>query len=166
MGITPDPQQTIFPPVSDVVFVIESTANLAAHIDVLKNSYIIPTLEYFNGGPPDPTDYGCDFSCTLYALVAFHSADIAPEPAARCYAPTTNIHTFLSWLDSIPFIGGAGEGKSHIAEGLSTAIQVFDDFKKRRHPSIKPQCHCVLVTNSPPYQIPSFQVKKLCWPHL
>ena len=29
--------------------------------------------------------------------------------------------------------GGAGQGSSHIAEGLSTALQVFDDFKKIRH---------------------------------
>uniref|UniRef100_A0A0L8I2P1 Mediator of RNA polymerase II transcription subunit 25 von Willebrand factor type A domain-containing protein n=1 Tax=Octopus bimaculoides TaxID=37653 RepID=A0A0L8I2P1_OCTBM len=60
--IATDTQQMLFPTVSDVVFVIESTANLAAHKDILKTSYIQPTLEYFNGGPPDPTDYGCDVS--------------------------------------------------------------------------------------------------------
>ena len=31
--------------VYDVVFVVEGTANLGGYFDVLKSSYIIPTLE-------------------------------------------------------------------------------------------------------------------------
>lgn len=30
---------------SDVVFVVEATANLGAYIDVLKEAYILPSLE-------------------------------------------------------------------------------------------------------------------------
>ena len=30
------------------------------------------------------------------------------------------------------FVGGGGESCSLIAEGLSTALQLFDDFKKMR----------------------------------
>ena len=32
--------------VSDVVFVVEGTANVGAYFDGLKTSYILPTLEY------------------------------------------------------------------------------------------------------------------------
>ncbi|WAR01131.1 MED25-like protein [Mya arenaria] len=88
------------PPV-DVVFVVEGTANLGAYIDDLKTNYILPTLEKFNGGPPDPIDYGHDYSCTLYNLVTFFSADIAPDSATRCSDLTTSTHQFLSWLDSV-----------------------------------------------------------------
>lgn len=33
-------------PVSDVVFVVEGTANVGAYFDSLKTAYILPTLEY------------------------------------------------------------------------------------------------------------------------
>ena len=32
--------------VSDVVFIVEGTANVGAYFDGLKTSYILPTLEY------------------------------------------------------------------------------------------------------------------------
>lgn len=35
-------------------------------------------------------------------------------------------------LASCRFMGGGGESCSLIAEGLSTALQLFDDFKKMR----------------------------------
>ena len=40
----------------------------------------------------------------------------------------------LGLLVCFSLVGGAGQGSSHIAEGLSTALQVFDDFKRVRHP--------------------------------
>ena len=33
---------------ADVVFVVEGTANLGGYIDVLKDNYIKPTLEYIS----------------------------------------------------------------------------------------------------------------------
>lgn len=33
-------------PVSDVVFIVEGTANVGAYFESLKTSYILPTLEY------------------------------------------------------------------------------------------------------------------------
>jgi len=32
--------------VSDVVFIVEGTANVGAYFDSLKTAYILPTLEY------------------------------------------------------------------------------------------------------------------------
>jgi len=32
--------------VSDVVFIVEGTANIGAYFDSLKTAYILPTLEY------------------------------------------------------------------------------------------------------------------------
>ncbi|XP_061182873.1 mediator of RNA polymerase II transcription subunit 25-like [Saccostrea echinata] len=141
---------------ADVVLVVEATANLSAYIDVLKKQYIVPSLEVFNGGPPDPTDIGHDYSCSLYNLVTFYSADVIPDTTSRCSGVTTNIHEFITWLDDLPFIGGGGESCSHITEGLSTALHVFDDLQKVRIDIGLPvQRHCILVCNSPPYNLPS-----------
>lgn len=142
---------------ADVVFVIEGTANLSPYVESLKANYIIPTLEYFNGAPADDRDCGCDYNSTMYALVVFMAADCAPETAATCIAPTTNTHKFLSWLDKVMFIGGAGEAHSHIAEGLSTALQVFDDFQALRESNVASQKHCILICNSPPYPLPALE---------
>jgi hypothetical protein len=35
-------------------------------------------------------------------MVTFYSADIMPDPAARCSDVTPNIHEFLTWLDGTP----------------------------------------------------------------
>ncbi|XP_015915623.1 mediator of RNA polymerase II transcription subunit 25 [Parasteatoda tepidariorum] len=142
---------------ADVVVVLEGTANLSPYFESLKTNYIIPTLEYFNGGPADDRDCGCDTNCTMYALVVFMAADCAPETAATVFGPTPSTHKFLTWLEKIKFIGGAGESHSHVAEGLSTALQVFDDFHTIRDSNIKTQKHCILICNSPPYPLPALE---------
>ncbi|GFS38181.1 mediator of RNA polymerase II transcription subunit 25 [Trichonephila inaurata madagascariensis] len=142
---------------SDVVFVIEGTANMSPYIENLKSNYILPTLECFNGSPADDRDCGSDTNCTMYALVVFLAADCAPETASVCYAPTASTHKFLSQLDKVKFINGGGEEKSHISEGLSTALQVFDDFQTFRENGVQTQKHCILICNSPPYDYPALE---------
>ncbi|CAL1263811.1 unnamed protein product [Larinioides sclopetarius] len=142
---------------ADVVFVIEGTANMSPYIESLKSNYILPTLEYFNGSPADDRDCGSDTNCTMYALVVFLAADCAPETSSTCFAPTASTHKFLSFLDKVKFIGGGGEAYSHIAEGLTTALQVFDDFQTFRENSVQTQKHCILICNSPPYPLPALE---------
>ncbi|KAF6078625.1 mediator complex subunit 25 [Phyllostomus discolor] len=48
--------------VADVVFVIEGTANLGPYFEGLRKHYLLPAIEYFNGGPPAETDFGGDVS--------------------------------------------------------------------------------------------------------
>ncbi|GIY35027.1 hypothetical protein CEXT_2151 [Caerostris extrusa] len=142
---------------ADVVFVIEGTANMSPYIESLKSNYILPTLEYFNGSPPDDRDCGSDTNCTMYALVVFFAADCAPETASNCFHPTPSTHKFLTLLDNVKFIGGGAESHSHVAEGLSTALQAFDDFATLRENSVQTQKHCILICNSPPYPIPALE---------
>ncbi|XP_022245115.1 mediator of RNA polymerase II transcription subunit 25-like [Limulus polyphemus] len=87
--------------VADVVVVIEGTANISPYIESLKNNYIVPTLEHFNGGPSDDRDCGCDYNSTLYTLVVFMAADCAPEPSTTCFSPTPSTSKFISWLDKV-----------------------------------------------------------------
>ncbi|XP_078286695.1 mediator of RNA polymerase II transcription subunit 25 isoform X3 [Rhinoraja longicauda] len=147
------PNDTPSPPnmVSDVVFVIEGTANLGPYFESLRNHYILPAIEYFNDGPPAETDFGGDYGGTQYSLVVFNTVDCAPESYVQCHAPTSSAYEFVTWLDSIQFMGGGGESCSLIAEGLSTALQLFDDFKKMREQIGQTHKICVLICNSPPY---------------
>ncbi|XP_075047160.1 mediator of RNA polymerase II transcription subunit 25 isoform X2 [Mixophyes fleayi] len=143
--------------VSDVVFVIEGTANLGPYFESLRKHYLLPAIEYFNGGPPAETDFGGDYGGTQYSLVVFNTVDCAPESYVQCHAPTSSAYEFVQWLDSIMFMGGGGESCSLIAEGLSTALQLFDDFKKMREQIGQTHKVCILICNSPPYLLPAVE---------
>ncbi|XP_028669446.1 mediator of RNA polymerase II transcription subunit 25 isoform X2 [Erpetoichthys calabaricus] len=143
--------------VADVVFVIEGTANLGPYFESLRKHYILPAIEYFNGGPPAETDFGGDYGGTQYSLVVFNTVDCAPESYVQCHAPTSSAYEFVTWIDSIQFMGGGAESCSLIAEGLSTALQLFDDFKKMREQIGQTHKACVLICNSPPYLLPAVE---------
>ncbi|XP_061568280.1 mediator of RNA polymerase II transcription subunit 25 isoform X3 [Cololabis saira] len=143
--------------VADVVFVIEGTANLGPYFESLRKNYILPAIEYFNGGPPAETDFGGDYGGTQYGLVVFNTVDCAPESYVQCHAPTSSAFDFVSWIDSIQFMGGGAESCSLIAEGLSVALQLFDDFKKMREQIGQTHKVCVLLCNSPPYLLPAVE---------
>ncbi|TFJ96938.1 glycine cleavage system protein H [Platysternon megacephalum] len=114
-------------------------------------------LRYFNGGPPAETDFGGDYGGTQYSLVVFNTVDCAPESYVQCHAPTSSAYEFVAWLDGIQFVGGGGESCSLIAEGLSTALQLFDDFKKMREQIGQTHKVCILICNSPPYLLPAVE---------
>ncbi|KAL3986681.1 KRAB domain-containing zinc finger protein [Sarotherodon galilaeus] len=143
--------------VADVVFVIEGTANLGPYFESLRKNYILPAIEYFNGGPPAETDFGGDYGGTQYGLVVFNTVDCAPESYVQCHAPTSSAFEFVSWIDNIQFMGGGAESCSLIAEGLSVALQLFDDFKKMREQIGQTHKVCVLLCNSPPYLLPAVE---------
>uniref|UniRef100_A0A8C5Z746 Mediator of RNA polymerase II transcription subunit 25 n=1 Tax=Marmota marmota marmota TaxID=9994 RepID=A0A8C5Z746_MARMA len=90
-----------------------------------------------------------------YSLVVFNTVDCAPESYVQCHAPTSSAYEFVTWLDGIKFMGGGGESCSLIAEGLSTALQLFDDFKKMREQIGQTHRVCLLICNSPPYLLPA-----------
>nr|XP_042703068.1 mediator of RNA polymerase II transcription subunit 25 [Chrysemys picta bellii] len=151
------PAQAVAGMVADVVFVIEGTANLGPYFESLRKHYLLPAIEYFNGGPPAETDFGGDYGGTQYSLVVFNTVDCAPESYVQCHAPTSSAYEFVAWLDGIQFVGGGGESCSLIAEGLSTALQLFDDFKKMREQIGQTHKVCILICNSPPYLLPAVE---------
>ncbi|MGH0187058.1 UNVERIFIED_CONTAM: hypothetical protein FKN15_022507 [Acipenser sinensis] len=82
---------------------------------------------------------------TQYSLVVFNTVDCAPESYVQCHAPTSSAFEFVTWIDSMQFMGGGAESCSLIAEGLSTALQLFDDFKKMREQIGQTHKVCVCV---------------------
>ena len=41
------------------IYAVDAVVALCGYVDSRKTNYILPTLEHFNGGPPDESDYGC-----------------------------------------------------------------------------------------------------------
>uniref|UniRef100_A0A2I3HZ42 Mediator of RNA polymerase II transcription subunit 25 n=1 Tax=Nomascus leucogenys TaxID=61853 RepID=A0A2I3HZ42_NOMLE len=108
--------------VADVVFVIEGTANLGPYFEGLRKHYLLPAIEYFNGGPPAETDFGGDYGGTQYSLVVFNTVDCAPESYVQCHAPTSSAYEFVTWLDGIKSWTGGGESS---LPGASEPLSVF-----------------------------------------
>ncbi|XP_025159280.1 mediator of RNA polymerase II transcription subunit 25 isoform X3 [Harpegnathos saltator] len=139
---------------ADVIFVIEGTAVNSAYLNDLKASYIIPTLEYFNQGGIEDREYISEQnSTTLYGIVVYHAADCLPAPSTETFGPYTNPHKVLVILDKLEMVGGKGESYANIGEGLATGLQCFEDLQLKREPNTASQKHCILICNSPPYQI-------------
>lgn len=138
----------------EVVFVIEATANIVAHWESIKKNYISKALEFFQEKCSVKGELLSVNSLTKFGLVLFHAADKVHDEITESYFPVSSVTSFIRLLDQIEFAGGAGEHFSHVTEGLATALHYFDDLKiRRRAMSIDTECHCFLITNSPPYQI-------------
>ncbi|XP_014676104.1 PREDICTED: mediator of RNA polymerase II transcription subunit 25-like [Priapulus caudatus] len=140
---------------ADLVFVVENTGNLAPYFQELKNAYVVPTLEHLHGSKIDELDCGYDCNSNMFGLVTFQSLDCTPEPVVSCLLSTAHPHKLLKAMDTIPFAGGTGDGSSYIAEGMATALHLFDDFTAFHEPNTKIRRYCVLVCNSLPYPMPS-----------
>ena len=52
------------------------------------------------------------------------------------------------------FIEGHAEFHAMLTEGLATALHCFKDLEKLRDPGLLSQKFCILICNSPPYNIP------------
>uniref|UniRef100_A0A8B9JGA1 Mediator of RNA polymerase II transcription subunit 25 n=1 Tax=Astyanax mexicanus TaxID=7994 RepID=A0A8B9JGA1_ASTMX len=133
--------------VSDVVFVIEGTANLGPYFESLRKNYILPAIEYFNGGPPAETDFGGDYGGTQYGLVVFSTVDCAPESYVQCHAPTSSAYEFVSWIDKIQLF---------VANAANAELVFFRDCKKRWTPcrrshsmKMKPKSSAMLAILKP-----------------
>ena len=153
-------------PLTDVVFVVETTANFAPYQELMKSFYLNPILEYLSGrtGPTDDRDIGFDnnYNCSLYAAVWYNTAASAPELTSSCYGPAASTYKLLQLMDKMSFRGGHAESLSHVTEGIATALQCFDDLQEMRE-SIPSgvnntiQKHCILFCNSPPYDLPTVE---------
>ncbi|XP_058806987.1 mediator of RNA polymerase II transcription subunit 25-like isoform X2 [Phymastichus coffea] len=137
---------------ADVVFVIESTASNGAYLNDFKTNYMIPTIEYFSQGIED-REFASESSSTLYGIVIYQAADCLPSNITNAFGPFSNPQKVLHTIDKLEMIGGKGESCANIGEGLAVALQCFEDLKLRREPIPASQKHCILVCNSPPYQI-------------
>jgi len=144
---------------NDVVFLVEGTSACCAYLQEIKAGYVVPTVEYFNGGPiSEDKDCGSETFATLYSLVVYRSSDSLPASTVECYGPFRNPHKFLQLFDKLDFSGGHSEYMAMLTEGLATSLHCFKDLKVLRDPGLTSQKYCILICNSPPYNIPVMDV--------
>ena len=162
---------------NDIVFLVEGTSACGAYMNEIKMNYIVQTVEYFNGGPiVEDRDCGSETFATLYSLVVYHSADCLPASLVDVYGPFRNPHKFLQLLDKLDFSGGINsfvlffkrnkevltnyfsvghaEHMASLTEGMATTLQCFKDLSVLRDPGLISQKFCILICNSPPYNLP------------
>ncbi|ALC47907.1 MED25 [Drosophila busckii] len=144
------------PTLADVVFVIESSAINGAYINELKTNYILPTLEHFTQGAIDEREYLiAERHATLYGIVTYRTASNLLEPVCATYGPFVQPQKVIDTIERLPLVGGGMESHAHMAEGFATAHSCFDDINEQRHMLDQSQLqrHCILICNSPPYQM-------------
>lgn len=133
-----------------VIFVVEGTANMVAHEEVLKRQYMRSIVQQFEkestGSKPELSNLATP---TQFVLVVFHSADKIGHETTECFLPVTTSREFLELLDSIAYTGGATESHAHIGNGLTTALQCFSDLQESDAIADK---YLFLLSNSLPYQ--------------
>ncbi|XP_017036389.1 mediator of RNA polymerase II transcription subunit 25 [Drosophila kikkawai] len=145
-------------PLADVVFVIEGSAINGAYINELKTNYILPTLEHFTTGSIDEREYLiAERFATLYGIVVYRTAANLLEPVCSTYGPFLQPQKVMETIDRLPLVGGGMESCAHMAEGFAAAHGCFDDIGERRQmlDQTSVQRHCILICNSPPYQMPT-----------
>ena len=136
----------------------------------IKNNYIVPALEHFNGGPAQevffilhvsPNHYDChqvefaSLSCSSsFSIVAFRASDCMPDPPATCLGTYTSIKKVITVFDKLRFIGGRGDTMSSGQEGIAAALEVFSDLEEERPKGLVTTKHILYVCNSPCYDMP------------
>ncbi|XP_016976315.2 mediator of RNA polymerase II transcription subunit 25 [Drosophila rhopaloa] len=145
-------------PLADVVFIIEGSAINGAYINELKTNYILPTLEHFTTGSIDEREYLiAERFATLYGIVVYRTAANLLEPVCTTYGPFLQPQKVMETIERLPLVGGGMESCAHMAEGFAAAHGCFDDISERRQllDQTNVQRHCILICNSPPYQMPT-----------
>ncbi|RVE45112.1 hypothetical protein evm_010221 [Chilo suppressalis] len=127
---------------AEVIFVIEATSSNGAYISELKTNYIIPTLEYFHGGPLEEGGG----TGSVYCIVTYKSADCHPEDPVDTYGPFKCPQAVIEAVDKLQFIGGHSDTRACVTEGLATAIECFEELGRTDIPM-----HLLLLCCSSPY---------------
>lgn len=147
---------------ADVVFLVEGTAINGAYLNDMKTNYIIPTLEYFS--KTEEEVFTVDKSNVMYGIVLYRTAQAMPGTCCSTFGPFSSTQKLINAIDSLELTGGKSESYANLAEGMSVAMQCFEDFTvirtAQRGDSGSPatqnttQKHCIMVCNSAPYSMP------------
>eukprot|EP00795_Rhopilema_esculentum_P006351 gene6351-11785_t len=146
--------------VTDVVFVVEVTSNFKPHFDDMKSMYIKPILEHFTDSPLINSTinwFGAANLPTLFTLIEYNNQYGIQGNQVKFHEPTHDAYKFMKTVKGITFMSQDSQICSMLGEGLATALQVFEGLHEYRkgERSSKVERHCIVLTCSQPYQIPS-----------
>lgn len=93
-----------FDNVANVIFLIEGTAVNGAYLNEIKQHYIGPTLEYFQGGISDERErdnYVSETNSLMYGVVVYKTACTTPEVSCVTYGPFQTAQKTMSVIEKL-----------------------------------------------------------------
>jgi mediator of RNA polymerase II transcription subunit 25 len=92
-----------FDNVANVIFLIEGTAVNGAYLNEIKQHYIGPTLEYFQGGISDERErenYVSEANSLMYGVVVYKTACM-PEVSCVTYGPFQTAQKTMNVIEKL-----------------------------------------------------------------
>ncbi|KAL0698870.1 hypothetical protein Bca4012_054992 [Brassica carinata] len=135
-----------------LIVVAEGTAALGPYWQTILSDYLHKIIRSFCGselnGERNPV------SNVELALVIFNSHGSYCGCLVQRSGWTRDVDIFFHWLSSIQFAGG-GFNEAATAEGLAEALMMFPPPSGQAQPSNDLKRHCILITASNPYSLPT-----------
>ncbi|XP_009109891.1 mediator of RNA polymerase II transcription subunit 25 isoform X2 [Brassica rapa] len=135
-----------------LIVVAEGTAALGPYWQTIVSDYLHKIIRSFCGselnGERNPV------SSVELSLVIFNSHGSYCGCLVQRSGWTRDVDIFLHWLSSIQFAGG-GFSEAATAEGLAEALMMFPPPPGQAQPSNDLKRHCILITASNPYSLPT-----------
>ncbi|KAG2292511.1 hypothetical protein Bca52824_039180 [Brassica carinata] len=135
-----------------LIVVAEGTAALGPYWQTILSDYLHKIIRSFCGselnGERNPV------SSVELSLVIFNSHGSYCGCLVQRSGWTRDVDIFLHWLSSIQFAGG-GFSEAATAEGLAEALMMFPPPPGQAQPSNDLKRHCILITASNPYSLPT-----------
>uniref|UniRef100_M4E7I2 Mediator of RNA polymerase II transcription subunit 25 n=1 Tax=Brassica campestris TaxID=3711 RepID=M4E7I2_BRACM len=135
-----------------LIVVVEGTAALGPYWQTIVSDYLLKIIRSFCGtelnGERNPV------SNVELSLVIFNSHGSYCACLVQRSGWTKDVNIFLRWLSSIQFAGG-GFNEAATAEGLAEALMMFSPPSGQAQPSNDLKRHCILITASNPYSLPT-----------
>ncbi|KAJ4872221.1 Mediator of RNA polymerase II transcription subunit 25 [Raphanus sativus] len=135
-----------------LIVVAEGTAALGPYWHTIVSDYLHKIIRSFCGselnGERNPV------SNVELSLVIFNSHGSYSGCLVQRSGWTRDVDIFLHWLSSIQFAGG-GFNEAATAEGLAEALMMFPPPSGQAQPSNDLKRHCILITASNPYSLPT-----------
>ncbi|XP_013630095.1 mediator of RNA polymerase II transcription subunit 25-like isoform X1 [Brassica napus] len=135
-----------------LIVVAEGTAALGPYWQTIVSDYLHKIIRSFCGselnGDRNPV------SSVELSLVIFNSHGSYCGCLVQRSGWTRDVDIFLHWLSSIQFAGG-GFSEAATAEGLAEALMMFPPPPGQAQPSNDLKRHCILITASNPYSLPT-----------
>ncbi|CAN8313269.1 unnamed protein product [Cochlearia groenlandica] len=138
--------------VKQLIVVAEGTAALGPYWHTIVSDYLEKIIRSFCAGEVNgERNTG---SVVELSLVIFNSHGSYCACLVQRSGWTRDVDTFMHWLSSIQF-GGGGFNEAATAEGLSEALMMFSPPTGQAQPSNDLKRHCILITASNPYSLPT-----------
>ncbi|CAH8382962.1 unnamed protein product [Eruca vesicaria subsp. sativa] len=135
-----------------LIVVAEGTSALGPYWQTIVSDYLEKIIRSFCGA--DLNGERSPVSNVELSVVIFNSHGSYCACLVQRSGWTKDVDIFLHWLSCIQFSGG-GFNEAATAEGLAEALMMFSPPSGQAQPSNELKRHCILITASNPYSLPT-----------